>query len=178
MPALPIPLPPRPLYQEGEDFNAFWQLYLLSLLPGARQIILRQDRFFEAYALTGTMTDAARASDVIIGTAWSWQERDTHFFRHRLAEAREIFADSLEKIGLERLKTPSGNRGSDLLLMAYLNAHRPEKWRPNAPPQNDTAKELLARLMEVTKGRKRLRLTTTTTDTLEVEAEANGEAEA
>lgn len=168
-------LSPTPvLNPEGSirNFEDFWLDYLVDQPPGARQIILRQDRFFEAYVLTGTLSAAARLANIVYGTAWDWQQKNTHHFRQRLAVAREQFADSLEKIGLDRLQTPAGNRGSDLLLLAFLNAHRPEKWRPNAVATDDTAKVLLARITELAKGNRKVRMSRT--DTVEVSRAEEG----
>ena len=46
----------------------------------------------------------------------------------------------------DRLKEPQGNRGSDVLLMARLNAERPDKWRPNVKVQLEVPNEVIQQL--------------------------------
>ena len=60
-----------------------------------------------------------------------------------MQEARVGFKETLERRMLERLDDHKGNRGSDVLLMFALNAHDPGKYRPNATPVDDSAKEML-----------------------------------
>jgi len=55
---------------------------------------------------------------------------DTLYFKARLHDARERFADSLEELALDRVRNPEGKVGTDILLLGLLNANRPTKYRP------------------------------------------------
>ena len=151
-----------------DDWPAFWLAYTANLTPGALDCIIRQDALLTFYAKCGNLSEAARLAGINHSTPFDWHEKDTHHFRLRLSAAKAEFSDFLEKLGMERLTNPTGNRGSDLLLLAYLNAHRPEKWRPNAQPVNDVAKDLLKALMQAAQdGHRRVKISRT--DTVEVE---------
>ena len=64
----------------------------------------------------------------------------------------KAFADHLESMALTRIREPQGNRGSDVLLIAMLNAHRPELYRPaNAPVGESNAVTLLKEWRRVAK---------------------------
>jgi len=52
------------------------------------------------------------------------------WYRERFQDAVEDFADSLEALALDRVHHPEGKVGSDILLIALLNANRPTKYRP------------------------------------------------
>jgi len=75
-------------------------------------------------------------------------------FRERMHQAQEAFADYLEELGRKRLEQPEGNRGSDVLLMFFLNGLRPHKYRPNPPMTDETAKDLVAELRKLQRSRR------------------------
>lgn len=63
--------------------------------------------------------------------------------------AKEEYRESLEDLAMNRLKDPKGNQGSDLLLMAMLNAALPEKYRKHEEKRNETARETLETLKQM-----------------------------
>ena len=95
-----------------------------------KRIYSRQEAYLIAYAQTGTGSHAIRAAGVSDETARRWQTMDTLHFKARLHDARERFADSLEELALDRVRNPEGKVGSDVLLIALLNANKPSKYRP------------------------------------------------
>lgn len=121
-----------------------------------KQTLVRQQAFLAAYAITGTIVSASKAIGI---TSWEtvhrWRSGNVFGFRERMDKAHQAFGDHLEDIALERINDPTGNRGSDVLLMALLNANRPDKYRPNVIITDDTAKDVLKAL-----GAKRTKRTT------------------
>jgi len=75
-------------------------------------------------------------------TVYDWKKKDLSF-AESFDDAIDSFADSLEQRALERIDSPSGNRGSDTLLMFMLNGLRPLKYR-QGEQRTDDAKETLA----------------------------------
>ena len=86
----------------------------------------KQNRFLQAYSAAGTVTVAASAAGIHRDTVYRWASNDIEGFRGRFGAAKAEFADHIEAIALERVKS---EQGSDLLLIALLNAHKPEKYR-------------------------------------------------
>ena len=109
----------------------------LSKKPVLYSTVPTQDAFLEAFAEIGNITQACErlhAKGVAIHrvTASSWIKKNTQGFTARFIEAEEAFADRLEGKATELIhQLKPGN--SPLILIASLNAHRPDKWRPNAP---------------------------------------------
>ena len=108
--------------------------------------LANQERFLKAYARAGTILQASKASGVSRTRFYEWQERDAQGFRERLEHARERYADKLERLMHERLVDPTGNRGSDVLLIFALKALRREKYGDNASADDETARELIREL--------------------------------
>jgi hypothetical protein len=93
------------------------------------QVWNRQELFLKAYARIGKIGKAAAATEIPVATVESWQRRDTHGFKKRMQLAHQAYVESLEQLMDERLSNPTGNRGSDVLLMFKLKAEAPEKYR-------------------------------------------------
>jgi hypothetical protein len=89
----------------------------------------RQESFLAAYAKIGKIGQAAAAAEIPPATVESWQYRDTHGIKKRMKEAHQRYIESVEQVMDERLLNPTGNRGSDVLLMFKLKAEAPEKYR-------------------------------------------------
>lgn len=111
-----------------------------------------QRRLLRAYAVCGSIEKAAKASGVSRSRGFTWQ-RDVadDWFQKQLAIAHKMFCDKLEyeayrraKMGIRKYKfTKDGkpikhpvtgepyyeNYGSDLLMIALLNANIPEKYK-------------------------------------------------
>lgn len=55
----------------------------------------------------------------------------------------------METLAFERVREPQGNRGSDALLSHILNAHRPEKWKPELKREESNTRAILAALQQL-----------------------------
>jgi len=106
-----------------------------------------QQAFLESYAKAGTILQAAGAAHVSRQTVYNWRDGDRLDFKQRFGVAREAFRESLERTMFERLDAPSGNRGSDILLIFALKAHWREKYSEAATTEDDSAKDVLRTLM-------------------------------
>jgi hypothetical protein len=117
------------------------------------QVWNRRELFLKAYARIGKIGKAAAATEIPVATVESWQRRDTHSFKKRMQLAHQKCVESWEEEMDQQLKGPTGNRGSDVLLMFKLKAEAPEKYREevkvlgvSAPLQMlDKLRELAAR---------------------------------
>ena len=119
----------------------------------------QQERFLAQYGRTGNITSAAEASGVARRSHYNWIRDDALGYRARFDSAREQYADQLERIVHERLTDPTGNSGSDILLMFMLKALRPEKYREAMPVADDVAKDTLAELRKLRRSERQQALT-------------------
>jgi hypothetical protein len=110
---------------QERDFSDYYQ----SLSFQQRQHWDTQERFLHAYKQLGKLNRSAEAAQISIHTVEGWQRLDTHGFNKRLEAAHSVYVESWEQEMDNRLANPSGNRGSDVLLMFKLKAERPEKYR-------------------------------------------------
>ena len=110
----------------------------------------RQVLFLSALAECGPVSKALELSGVSRSSYKTWHAQDIEF-ANNVAESRHIFAESLEGIALERVKNPDRGRGSDMLVIALLNANMPQKYRPQIAMNEDTAKDLIAEWRKASK---------------------------
>jgi len=116
-----------------------------------------QDAFLVAYSQCGTVVSAVKAlkgtkASVSRATIYQWEGENTYNFRDKKLEALQVWRESLQDIGWERIKAqkPTDN---PVLLLSYLNAFVPEFKRTS---QSDTseAKMILAELKQLRKDQK------------------------
>ena len=79
-------------------------------------------------------------------------DSDHDGYREKWEHANQQFADSLEKLAFDRIQNPEGNRGSDVLLITMLNAHKPEKYKRMESP-NSVASDLVASIKAMARDR-------------------------
>jgi len=103
-----------------------------------------QERFLKHYASVGNASQACELAGVARQTMYDWQTNDSQGFRDRWDQSRGAYADSLERLVHERLIDPSGNRGSDILLMFNLKSRRPEVYGDRVTVQDDTSRDMLS----------------------------------
>ena len=93
-----------------------------------REVWVQQNSYLDAYADTGTVSDAADAAGITISTTHEWQFLNIHGFKHRLEDAVLRFSDSVQVLALQRAREPNAPAS---LLIALLRAHVPEKYSSN-----------------------------------------------
>ena len=111
----------------------------------AEEVIARQNFFLRAFAEHGTIRKTAMVTDIGRRTVTRWISEDKLGFREKFEEAKAEFADTLEDMAFERAKNQDEN-ANPVLLITLLNAHKPEKYRPQSSPSDDYAK---VKLMEM-----------------------------
>ena len=106
----------------------------------------RQEAFLKSYGTCGTTLHAAKAAGISRSVVYQWEKIDHLGFRERWENTRHDFRESIEALCYDRIRNPVGNKGSDVLAIALLNAHYPEKYRQNVTIVDTSAKDLLSRL--------------------------------
>ena len=102
----------------------------------------RKALFLKSYGELGTVRDAVRVVGITRGAYRRWMNDDPEFMRS-VDEAKQEHGEYLEGLALERVTNPDKNRGSDVLLLALLNANLPQKYRPQVAMSEDSAKDLI-----------------------------------
>ena len=105
-----------------------------------------QETFLSSMGSYGTIGKACFESGVNRESVRRWRNDDVLGFAERFQVAVAAYGDYLEDMVHDRLENPTGNRGSDVLLMARLNAERPEKWSRNIKLTHDVPNELIQQL--------------------------------
>ena len=108
----------------------------------------RKQAFLVAYTKCGTVTSAAKSIGINPATPYDWLKHNTDGFKANFEQAKQSFADSLESLAFERVQTRDTN---DVLLITLLNAHKPDKYRPNTQNNNEQASEVIAKLTRLTR---------------------------
>ena len=106
------------------------------------QVLARQKRFLQAYAAHGTIKAACDASKSSRYAVSMWRHHDAEGFKERFRQAEEEFREMIHDIGLDRIKIQKPN-DNPVLLITYLNAHWPEKFRRDPYYANNSAKEVM-----------------------------------
>jgi hypothetical protein len=116
-----------------------------------------QDAFLVAFSECGTVDKAVKAlkgtkAAVSRGTVYNWITDNTYEFRDKKEEALQVWRESLQNIGWERIKAqkPTDN---PVLLLSYLNAFVPEFKRTSTADVSE-AKLILAELKQLRKEQK------------------------
>lgn len=105
-------------------------------------VVKRKALYLKAYDEFGNVRGATKAVGISRETLRRWIREDPEFMG-AVEDVRQEFGEYLESIALERVKNPDKGRGSDLLLLALLNANLPQKYRPQIALSEDNAKELI-----------------------------------
>ena len=86
--------------------------------------------------LRANLSEAARTASVPVSTAYFWLHNDQDF-KDQYWIADRIYGDSVRSIIRKRIEDPTGNRGSDALVMFEAKGRFPEIYRETAPPVKD-----------------------------------------
>ena len=110
--------------------------------------IKRQELFLKCVRDVGTIRGACESMGLDESTVYKWRHDDDGNFSDRFAVAKNSFADKLENMAVNRVEQqkPSDN---PTLLIALLNANRPEKYRPVAGLINEAEDEGLKALKDI-----------------------------
>ena len=112
---------------------------------------LKMDLFITAYSEVGTVKDSmALAGIKSRRTVELWKRWNKFSFKQRLDSAQLDFNDKLEsKLFSIVLSKEMGVGSNQIGLITALNAHKPDKYRPNVQNTDDTAREVMSELRRV-----------------------------
>ena len=103
---------------------------------------VNQERFLEGLKEMGTIRNGLRKAGVIRWTYREWMESDPEF-PDKVLDARQEFAEALEEVVVGIVMDPDTVRKVPILAITLLNANLPNKYRPTAIVQDETARDLL-----------------------------------
>ena len=104
---------------------------LASMTQAEHEKYERQELFLQGVAERGTITWGARRAGIGERTFHRWRDADLFGFCARYRDAKRRHVDYYEHMVEDRLDNPTGNRGSDVLLIAKMNKEDPDNWRGN-----------------------------------------------
>ena len=134
-----VPIPP-------EDYGLPFTYQ--SLTAEKARVWDNQEMFLAAYRQHGKLGLAAKAAGLTRYAQDKWLILDQLGWRERVKSAHQDWCETkIEGKIQERLDNPTGNRGSDILLMFQAKAEMPEKYREEVKIINTQAtKDLLDEL--------------------------------
>lgn len=114
---------------------------------------VKMDLFIKAYSEVGTVKDSmALAGIKSRRTVELWRRWNKFGFKQRLDSAQLDFNDKLEaKLFSLVLSKEMGVGSNQIGLLAALNAHKPDKYRPNVQNTDDTASSLMSEMRRIFK---------------------------
>ena len=88
-------------------------------------------------------------------TYYQWIKED-ETFKEDVYEAKQSFGESMLQIAIDRLKNPDKGKGSDVLLIAVLNAYMSSTFRPDGEDQGENPmKDMIQELRSMARGEKK-----------------------
>ena len=112
----------------------------------------RKRLFLKGIANTGTIIRGCEYAGISRETARLWMKDPD--FAEQVSESRMEVGEQLEETALSLVRDPATAVRSQVLLMFLLNGNMPQKYRPDAVMQEDTAKDLMKELRETMKNAK------------------------
>ena len=107
---------------------------------------IRQENFLRGLKETGTIRNGLNKAGVTRQTYYEWMEGDPEF-PDRVLDARQEFAEALEEVVVGIVMDPEMVKKVPVLAITLLNANLPNKYRPTAIVQDETARDLLSCLL-------------------------------
>ena len=106
---------------------------------------LRKRRFLVEYSKTASIRAGCEVAGVKRKTVTWWKGSDEEFVKE-MDNSYKDYGDSLEELADHLLKYPEEHKGvSAVLMIAKLNAHKSELYKPSVSMGDDTGKEILLR---------------------------------
>ncbi len=113
--------------------------------------ILRKRKFLLEYGKTASIRAGCDVAKVKRKTVMWWIGSDQEFSKD-MDNAYKDYGDALEELADHMLKHPEEHKGvSAVLMIAKLNAHKPELYKPSLATSDDVGKEILLRFRQTYK---------------------------
>ena len=88
-------------------------------------------------------------------TYYQWIKQD-ETFKEDVYEAKQAFGEDMLQIAIDRLRNPDKGKGSDVLLIAVLNAYMASTFRPDGKDQGENPmKDMIQELRSMARGEKK-----------------------
>ena len=107
-----------------------------------RLMLANKAKLIKAVEEFGGNMKAIKAAGISARTYRLWMKNDPEF-KEDLEKAKIAFGENMLEIAIDRIKNPDKGKGSDVLLIAILNAYMSHVFRPTTVVGEDTAKELI-----------------------------------
>ena len=114
-------------------------------------VYLSQELFMAVFAQMGSIRKSMPIARVNREVVDRWQRDDLLGFRDRMTAVVEDFREGLQDLAIERVSDPTGNRGSDILLMFLLKKHWKEKYGDIDIPLEEVGKDIMKELQDIRK---------------------------
>ncbi len=88
----------------------------------------RQEKFLASFPDYGSVAETCRAVGITAECHRLWLKNDAQGYVERWSLAQEEYGGFLEHLAHKRVLSPDGKTGSDILLIAMLNANKPDKY--------------------------------------------------
>lgn len=112
---------------------------------------LRKRKFLVEYAKTASIRAGCEVAGVKRKTVTWWKGSDEEFVKE-MDNSYKDYGDALEELADHMLKYPEEHKGvSAVLMIAKLNAHKSELYKPSVSMGDDTGKEILLRFRKTYK---------------------------
>ena len=103
---------------------------------------IAKKRFLEGLLESGTIRNGCKHAKISRPTYYVWMESDPEF-AERVADVRQEFGERLEEVVVGIVLDAEAVKRSPVLAITLLNANLPNKYRPTAIVQEETARDLL-----------------------------------
>ena len=107
-----------------------------------RLMLANKAKLIKAVEEFGGNMKAIKAAGISARTYRLWMKNDPDF-KEDLEQAKIAFGESMLEEAIDRIKNPEKGKGSDVLLIAILNAYMSHVFKPTTVVGEDTAKELI-----------------------------------
>ena len=137
-----MPKPVKRVPRVPRDYDEKTKKGLVELTVPRQKMRANQENFLKGLKEKGTILNGLRKAGVKRWTYDDWMSSDPTF-PDRVLDARQEFAEALEEVVVGIVMDPEAVKKVPVLAITLLNANLPNKYRPTAIVQDETARDLL-----------------------------------
>ena len=114
-----------------------------------KKLLLKAIKEYGGFIIARDKVGVARS------TYYQWLKEDEPF-KEAVYEAKEAFGEDMLQIAIDRIRNPDKGKGSDVLLIAVLNAYMASTFRPDGKDQGENPmKDMIQELRSMARGEKK-----------------------
>lgn len=110
--------------------------------PSIVSVEKQKELFLKGLLELGTIRRGCTVAHIGRATYYKWMDQD-HEFADKVVNTRQEFGEKLEEVIVGIVLDPEAVKRSPVLAITLLNANLPNKYRPAAIMQEETARDLL-----------------------------------